>query len=825
MPTFPRTDDFAFLAGSLPADGAGWVAGDHIFLDKSDDEFGQMARWAFRDHGIEATDASTPATSWMAWRFAPANDNVRVKGRFFWRHVSGTEQPVQCGVMARLQAIGSTAAGPPARWYEASCYVAQAEIDPETETASLFLRRVDAGVVTDLEEVAGYEWPAGRSRELELRVDNVPVGKVRLYLLVGGEELAQFEDPAVSALTVGGLYGFQTMDAAAAGGESRTGIREFRASRYSNDTVYLHDDFDRPNRVDDAPEYHLRSLWGPFTGLEQVSGAIRPTSASEDAGRFAMYQVRPTEADYDVQADFTFATSDRHWGGLCVRASKASTAADLAGFTGYLARLRIDDAEDNLELLKVVAGTVIDIERASVSGLATATPITLNVQVDGDVDTRVRVRVNGDLELTYDDELADRHERAGQAGVYLLSATATPNVSAAAFELDDPDPAADTVTVPATGDEHVGLSEKTFAIVEISDQCNGSRTSFSLPAVPASDSAVALFWNGVRVRDAGGTPGAIEHSTDAASSTVRTGFAPLSIDRLIAEFPIDGNEDFVMGEVPAGTINGTNKQFTIAEEATAPEAVRVFVHGLRLKYAGTTTTPAVDEYSFPTSLDLRVGIAPVAGGQFCVDYPKDSAAPTNPVFGEVPAGSVNGVNQAFALAARPNSNIEAAVYINGYRLSAGYASPSAVEVGLSEFDVTLGDVPSGDDWLVADYLLAGDYEEVLDLVPDLPWTPTIRSGTIGARFEYGYEQVVPTMVSTRATYPLKASGITKAKRDYVKEFIDRRVGPYQQFLWTPPDSDEPVSVHLGDRSYREMKLAPDVYSVELMLEQLIVANP
>jgi phage-related protein len=824
MPTLPRDDDFGLLAGAIPSDGAAWVAGDHRVTDKSDAEYGGMAKWAPRDYGIEATTPDLAASSWMAWRHVAGHTNVRIWGRFLWRHVSGVEQDVRCGLMARLQGIGSTVSASPERWFEASCYLLEAEIDASSATAELVLRRVDAGVVTDLDSVAGVSWPAGQTRELELHVNTMGGGDVRLYAVVGGEDLLTFDDLAVHALTGVGFFGFLTMDGDDAAGHSRTGIREFRAKRFNTDQVFVHDDFDRPNRVDEAPDYHLRSLWGPFEGLEQVAGAIQPVTDGENLGRFAMYQVRPTSADYDVQTDLTFGTTARHWGGLAIRASKASTSADMEGFTGYLARLRIDDDEENLELLKIVDGTLIESARASVAGLATATPITLKVLVDGDVDVRVRVRVNGSLKITLNDDEADRITYAGQAGLYLLSATATPNVSAGDFTLDDPAAADDSVTVVETGDERVPLTAPAFLFADLSGWANGSRRLFPLPAVPVDAASVALYWSGLRVQNVTGAPTALSHSANAAGRTIYTGFTPASGDRLLVEYPRVGNADFVMGEVPAGTINGTNKQFTLSEEPASPDSVRVFAHGLRLRYAGTTTTPAVHEYSLPTSLDLRVGIAPEVGGQFCVDFPK-AAAPASPVFGEVPTGDIDGSNQRYTLAAKPNSTLETAQWINGFRLAPGYSSPTAVEFGIDGADVLTGDTPSGSDWLVTDYVPEGAYLETLDLLPDLPWSPVERFGSLGAMFEYPYEQSVATMEQSRAEYPLRASGISRAEHDYVVEFVRRRKGPYEQFLWTPPDEDAPVTVHLAGNSFKHSKHGPDVYAVEMKLERLIAFNP
>lgn len=818
MPTLPRTDGFGALAGSIPSDGSSWIPGALIASDKPADEYGRFWVWGVRDYGVQTVDPDVMASAWLAWRHQLSQDDVRVTARLHWRHVSGDRHDVSCGLLARLQASPSVGVGLPERWLAGSCYALEAEIDAETETAGWYLRRYDAGVATELDAVA-MPWPEATGYDVELRVFDRDDGGVRVRAFVAGAEILAATDPAISALP-GGLVGFLTSDSANTAGRSRAGIREFRVRRYGSGATLFHDDFGRPNQVDATPAYHLRSLWGPFTGLEQTGGLIQ--AAGADTGRVALYQVRPTDPDYRVTATVEFADTATHWAGLCVRASKATTNGDLAGLTGYLARLRIDTDTENLELLKLVGGVVVDKEKVDAEGLTATTPIALRVDVAGDVKTIVKVRVNGVLLLSYRDEAADRHTRSGQAGVYLLSAGSAGLVTLDDFELKDPPAADDTVILRRFGDERVGIAEQTFVMCDLSSQIvEGSRT-FRLPAVPASSTAVALFRNGLRVQRVASDPTALQHSTDVSVPSVFCGFDSSPGDRILADIVRTGNDDIIVGEIPTGTVNGTNKVFALAEAPLAPGAVRVFVHGLRLKYAGTTLTPAADEYSIPSGTAVRVGTAPIAGMQFCVDYLRASASGLNPVFGEAPVGDIDGVNQTFTVATAPNSLVELAPWLNGLRLEPGAGALAGTEYSLAADEFITGANPDGTDWLVADYVPLDAYLEVFDLVPDDPFTPTVRLLTSVERMEYGYEQTFPVMAQPRELYPIRATAVTRAKRDYVIAFLHARTGPHGYFLWLPPDETEEQLVHLADGSIRETKLAPDIYTLELTLERLTV---
>lgn len=817
VPTLPRTDSFAFLAGSIPSDASGWVHGDHIATDKASSAYGAATRWGARDFGVASTVADTPARSWFAWRVPTAQQAVRVRGRFFWRHVEGERQDVRLGLMARLQSISSTASGPPARWYAGDAYTLDVEVDTTAETATLGLYRVDQGVPSLLDELEDFAWPEAREKELELRITNRGNGSVRLELRVADEEVLRVIDEPATALTAAGAYGWMASDARTADGRTRSAIRSFTAAQYASGNVILEDDYARPNRIDATPAYYVRSLWGPFAGLEQVSGAIRPTTASEDFGRIALAQIRPTDPDYTVEATFTFA-SGAHWGGLVARASKASTAADLAGFTGYLARLRVDTSTDNLEVLKVVAGTVIDTVTASVSGLSTGVAVALLLDVSGDTEVVVKAKVNGTLRLTYRDELVDRHTRAGQAGIYMLSATSSPGVSLTAFELDDPPSADDTVTVLELPDEDAGIVEPEFAIVDLTAQVNGSRTTFTLPSQPSGDGVVALFHNGRRLAyDT--TPAADQYSVDAVGLEVTTGFTPAVGDTLAAEYPLVGNSSYTMNEVPTGSVNGSNRLFLLSTQPHAASQVRVYVEGVRLRHIDSLSLNP-DQYSLPTSLQLLVGVAP--SDHIVVDYRKASAGAGNPVFGQIPAGSIDGVNRTFTPATAANSPSQAGVYLNGYRLGLASGEADTTEFAAQGNAFVLGDTPSGSDWVLVDSIQADNFLAELELAPDYSFTVEERFLTLSATFAYDYEQTLPVMEQSRERWPVVASGLTTAQHAALVAFLRARKGPLTQFLWTPPDATEPVSVHVAESGFSSRKVGPDVFTVSFVLERVMV---
>ena len=78
-----------------------------------------------------------------------------------------------------------------------------------------------------------------------------------------------------------------------------------------------------------------------------------------------------------------------------------------------------------------------------------------------------------------------------------------------------------------------------------------------------------------------------------------------------------GAANFVNGEVPTGTINGTNTTFTLANTPSVAASVHVYVNGLR-QFLGTG-----NDYTFSgTTITFLTGAVPQTGDILFVDYQK-----------------------------------------------------------------------------------------------------------------------------------------------------------------------------------------------------------
>jgi hypothetical protein len=121
---------------------------------------------------------------------------------------------------------------------------------------------------------------------------------------------------------------------------------------------------------------------------------------------------------------------------------------------------------------------------------------------------------------------------------------------------------------------------------------------------------------------------------------------------------------FVDGEVPAGTMDGTNAIFTLGNTPSPPSSVMLYRNGILLKQnldymvSGLTITFNAVVVPKPTDLliaSYRYGLAPTSFSF---------------VDGETPAGVIDGSNTVFTVAQAPNPVASLAVYRNGMRLRA-----------------------------------------------------------------------------------------------------------------------------------------------------------
>ena len=149
---------------------------------------------------------------------------------------------------------------------------------------------------------------------------------------------------------------------------------------------------------------------------------------------------------------------------------------------------------------------------------------------------------------------------------------------------------------------------------------------------------------------------------------------------------------FVDAEVPAGTINGSNAQFTLAATPVSAASVAVWRNGLFLR-SGVDFTVSARVVTFVGSS------TPLVGDSILASYRTGTVAGVTFVDAEPPTGLVNGSNGSFTLAGPPNPASSLAVYRNGLRMQGG------ADYALSGSTVTFapGQWPQIGDTLVCSY--------------------------------------------------------------------------------------------------------------------------
>ncbi|MGB6943536.1 MAG: hypothetical protein WBE37_14145 [Bryobacteraceae bacterium] len=153
---------------------------------------------------------------------------------------------------------------------------------------------------------------------------------------------------------------------------------------------------------------------------------------------------------------------------------------------------------------------------------------------------------------------------------------------------------------------------------------------------------------------------------------------------------------FVDGEVPSGTINGTNTIFTLANVPDPPSSLALFRNGLLLTQGGDYTLAS-------NAVTFQTGALPQTGDVLAASYRLSVSIPgVGFVDQEVPAGAINGVNAIYTLSQTPSPSTSLAVYRNGLRMTSG------VDYTLSGAVITFmaGLVPQSSDTLSCSYRIA-----------------------------------------------------------------------------------------------------------------------
>lgn len=131
---------------------------------------------------------------------------------------------------------------------------------------------------------------------------------------------------------------------------------------------------------------------------------------------------------------------------------------------------------------------------------------------------------------------------------------------------------------------------------------NGVNTTFSLINPPNPSTSLHLYLNGVRIRPT------LDYTLSGSTITMLT--TPQVGDWFYADYRYGVTISYVDGEIPSGTVNGTNPTFTTALTPTAG-SLRVYLNGVRIR-------PGIDYTASGSTITMIM--VPQIGDWFYVDY-------------------------------------------------------------------------------------------------------------------------------------------------------------------------------------------------------------
>jgi hypothetical protein len=122
---------------------------------------------------------------------------------------------------------------------------------------------------------------------------------------------------------------------------------------------------------------------------------------------------------------------------------------------------------------------------------------------------------------------------------------------------------------------------------------------------------------------------------------------------------------FVDSEVPAGTVNGVNLTFSLANTPAPAASLTFFRNGLAL-------APGVDYTLNGSAVTFVSASLPQSGDTLLAYYRMaGTGSATNFTDGETPGGTINGTNLTFTLASAPNPSNSLRLFRNGLLLAPG----------------------------------------------------------------------------------------------------------------------------------------------------------
>lgn len=272
-------------------------------------------------------------------------------------------------------------------------------------------------------------------------------------------------------------------------------------------------------------------------------------------------------------------------------------------------------------------------------------------------------------------------------------------------------------TLPITIDEITSLSSDlssiTSSISTLNTQVAGLATSGTVTALQSTVNSLTSTVNGLTTTVNGLSTSNTTNTASIATlttnlATVTSTVSGLSTSLVNLTNTVNGlvatvdtltsttsASNFVDGETPGGTVNGTNTSFTLANMPSPSTSLAVYRNGL-LQSLG------VDYTLSGMALTFLTVSTPQSGDIIRAAYrlPGTSSTAANFVDGQTPTGTINGTNLVFTLAAAPNPSTSLKLYKNGLLLS------QSVDYTVSGATITfsgMATTPQSGDSLVASY--------------------------------------------------------------------------------------------------------------------------
>ena len=132
---------------------------------------------------------------------------------------------------------------------------------------------------------------------------------------------------------------------------------------------------------------------------------------------------------------------------------------------------------------------------------------------------------------------------------------------------------------------------------------NGSNATFTLANIPNPTSSLALYRNGLLLQENA------DYTLSSGSINMQSTAVPQTGDTLVASYRMSASlpgVGFMDQETPAGSINGLNTLFTLAQTPNPSGSLAVFRNGVRLK-SGVDYTTAGNSITFGSGTVPQTG--------------------------------------------------------------------------------------------------------------------------------------------------------------------------------------------------------------------------